>query len=105
MFRAALPAILRRTGRRNPAVASAVLFGLWHVLPTLEELEARPVRSSPRTGTAAVIAAVAVTFLGAYAFGWLRDRSGHVAAPILAHAAANEASLLAGRAVMRSRVG
>lgn len=101
IFRAALPAILRRAGRREPEVAAAALFGLWHVLPTLQELRSHREAVPRRVRAAAVAAATVTTFVGAFAFSWLRDRSGHLAAPMLAHAAANEAALLGGRATRR----
>ncbi|MGH2724020.1 MAG: CPBP family intramembrane glutamic endopeptidase [Actinomycetota bacterium] len=104
LFRAGLPAVLRRRrGREGAELASAALFGLWHILPTLQELGARRARRPVSRGDRVAAASIAVmtTFAAARAFAWLRDRSGSLVAPVLAHAVINEASLLGGRAAAR----
>ena len=63
-------------------------FGLWHIV------DAR-VTGQPVIGT------VLVTGVGGWLFGWLRARSGSLAAPMLAHLAVNEASALAALGVQR----
>ena len=110
MFRGALRPLLGR--RRSPAAAerlTAALFGLWHVLPTLEQLRTHPQRRAV-TGREWVVvgSAVAVTGAGSYALGWLRDRSGSLLAPVLVHAAANVSSFgaaWAGRVTASRREG
>lgn len=69
-------------------VVQSVAFGLWHIM------DARITRN-PVLGT------VLLTGVAGWAFGWLHARSGSLAAPMLAHLAANEAAALAALAVQR----
>jgi membrane protease YdiL (CAAX protease family) len=96
VFRAALLGLFGRG--RSPRIAlsaSSALFGLWHVLPTLDSLE-------PQPGRAAVVAGVVVATAGAgVAFASLRLRTRSVLAPAVAHAALNVAALVAARVVSR----
>jgi uncharacterized protein len=73
-FRAVLPALV------SPAGAAA-LFGLWHVLPTAKTLDVNGVQ---RHRTVAV-----------------REATGGLAAPALAHAAANSGATVAAFIVLR----
>jgi uncharacterized protein len=101
-YRSALLGLRLGNGGRRSAVAwSSVLFGLSHVLPTLSSmsrtalsghLAQRPLRQAAFVG-----GNVAVTGLAGAVFAWLRLRSGSVVAPLLAHAALNDAALLASR--------
>jgi len=107
-YRSALLGLWLGNGSPARAVAwSSALFGLSHVLPTRatmgqtalgQHLERRPLRQA-----AFVAGNVAVTGAAGAAFGWLRLRSGSVLAPLLAHAALNDAALVAGRAAHRLR--
>ena len=102
IYRSALLGLLLGDGGRRGAVAwSSLLFGVSHVLPTLSSmsrtalsghLARRPLRQAAFVG-----GNVAVTGLAGAVFAWLRLRSGSVVAPLLAHAALNDAALLAGR--------
>jgi membrane protease YdiL (CAAX protease family) len=80
-------------GAVRGTVAVSVLFGLWHVEPTLHTMTANPVVSglsaSPWGRLAAVLGAVAVTFVAGLLFAWLRLRSRSLLAPVIAHAATN----------------
>ena len=101
-YRSALLGLrLAGRGRRGAAAWSSVLFGLSHVLPTLStmsqtalsgQLARRPLRQAAFVG-----GNVAVTGLAGVVFAWLRLRSGSVVAPLLAHAALNDAALIAAR--------
>jgi membrane protease YdiL (CAAX protease family) len=105
-YRSALLGLWLGNGSRAGAVAwSSALFGLSHILPTRatmgqtalgQHLERRPLRQA-----AFVAGNVAVTGAAGAVFGWLRLRSGSVLAPLLAHAALNDAALVAGRAAHR----
>jgi uncharacterized protein len=102
LFRGVLDVALSR--RRSPVVAgttASVLFGLWHVLPTLRTVEGNPVRKITRGDgrLTAVAGAVAATSLAGAGFRWLRHTSGSLAAPVMAHAAVNVAAYLIGRSV------
>lgn len=98
VFRGALRSLFRR--RRSPAAAellTAALFGLWHVLPTLDQLRTHPERRAVAGREWILVAGVVmVTGAGSFALGWLRDRSRSLVAPILVHAAANVSSFGAG---------
>jgi len=98
-FRGALPAMLRRrtTNLRNGPLAadliSAGMFGLWHVLPSLDLTEANPTVSGmlpgPVGATLSVLAAVAGTAVAGMVLSWLRNRSGSLLAPAMLHCSIN----------------
>lgn len=80
------------------ALASAFLFGLWHILPTLDTLEVNPAGDffDGFLGVAiAALGAVAGTALAGLGFLWLRLRANSTLAPTLAHIATNSFALLA----------
>jgi len=105
-YRSALLGLWLGNGSPASAVAwSSALFGLSHILPTRstmgqtalgQHLERRPLRQA-----AFVAGNVAATGVAGAVFAGLRLRSGSVLAPLLAHAALNDAALLAGRAAHR----
>jgi uncharacterized protein len=105
-YRSALLGLWLGTGRRRAVAWSSVLFGLSHVSPTLSTMSqtaaGRHLAERPLRQAAFVGGNVAVTGLAGGAFAWLRLRSGSVLAPVLAHAALNDAALLAARAVHAS---
>jgi uncharacterized protein len=107
LFRGALLGIFeRRRSRRVADAASGVLFGLWHVVPTIDRIRrgsASGVISESRPSVAAVGGVVLVTMAAGYGLAWLRDRSGSIAAPVVAHAALNGLALLGAWAVSRRR--
>ncbi|MFY9932462.1 MAG: CPBP family intramembrane glutamic endopeptidase [Streptosporangiaceae bacterium] len=95
------------TQRHSPAVAasmSSILFGVWHVLPTLRTLPLNPagarVHGNPMRAVGVVLATVTATTLAGYGLAWLRFRSGSIAAPLVAHASLNGAAYLAARFVI-----
>jgi len=65
-------------------VVTAVVFGLWHLVPAYRD-----------GGAGEAVAAVAVTTLGGLVFGLLRQRSGSVLAPMGLHLGTNSLGLLA----------
>jgi len=94
------------TQRHCPAVAasmSSILFGVWHVLPTLRTLPLSPagtrVHGDPVRTVGVVLGTVTATTLAGYGLAWLRFRSGSIAAPVVAHASLNGAAYLAARFV------
>ena len=107
IFRGALLGLLLQRGSRARAVAvSSILFGCWHVLPTLDTLTLNPVGTvvgddPARTG-GAVLAAVAATAAAGLGLSWLRLRGDSVLAPMVAHAAVNGSAFVAARLVARS---
>jgi uncharacterized protein len=107
LFRGALLGIFeRRHSRRVADAASGVLFGMWHVVPTLDRIRrgsASGLVSETRPNVAAVGGVVLVTMAAGYGLAWLRDRSGSIAAPVVAHAVLNGVALLGAWAVSRRR--
>lgn len=108
VFRGTLLGLARRD--LGPGVGDAVvagLFGLWHVLPALEDRNHNPVAQRLPV-LASVAPTVAATTVAGALLGRLRTRSGSLVAPIVSHAVTNAAGLLAARTVARraaSRVG
>ncbi|QCH22388.1 CAAX amino terminal protease self- immunity [Mycobacteroides salmoniphilum] len=86
------PLAAEACGQRLGGVVQAVAFGLAHIRPAHAAGDSVP-------------ATVLVTGLFGWLLGWLRERSGSVAAPILAHLALNEAGALAALAVQRTKRG
>ncbi|WP_297794404.1 CPBP family intramembrane glutamic endopeptidase [Mycobacterium sp.] len=82
-FRAALAIVGSAAfGRRGGRLLQATAFGLSHI-------------PDARATGEPVAATVLVTGIGGWLFGWLADRSGSLAAPMLAHLAINEAGAIA----------
>lgn len=81
--------------------STSLLFGLWHLLPTLESLRTNPagrLLAGPAGPTATALASTAVaTSVAGYGLAELRLRSGGLVAPILVHAAVDVAAFLGGR--------
>ena len=75
-------------------LGSSLVFGLWHIRPTIELLDANGLAMASAGRFGAVAGAVAATTLAGLVFCWLRVRSGSLLAPYLAHAAANSLALV-----------
>jgi uncharacterized protein len=110
LFRGALLALFRR--RRSEAAAvvwTSLLFGAWHVLPTIDHYRGNPVSdlvADPGRGRRLAVLATTLSTAGAgVVFAGLRLRSRSVLAPVLAHAAINVSAYLAGRRVVSTRQG
>jgi uncharacterized protein len=102
LFRGVLLALFRQ--RRSPRVAvlwTSLLFGAWHVLPTIDHYRGNPASAlvaDPGKGRwLAVSATMLSTTCAGGVFAWLRLRSRSVLAPALAHTAVNASAYLAGR--------
>ena len=107
LFRGALLGmLLQRHSRARASAVSSVLFGLWHVLPTLDTLRLNAAgaaaRDDPARTGGAVLASVAVTAAAGLGFSWLRFRGDSVVAPVVVHAALNSSAFAAARLVARS---
>jgi membrane protease YdiL (CAAX protease family) len=104
-FRGVLWGLLRRVkGTATATVVSSVLFGLWHVLPSLglstsNEAISGTVGGGRSAQTTTVLATVAFTALSGVVFCELRRRSGSILAPAGLHWATNALSVLASAAV------
>jgi uncharacterized protein len=91
---------LRGGDARRALVVSSFAFGLWHVGAALHP--ARTAAAGEIVGdhggaAAAVVGDVIATTIGGIGFGWLRLKSGSIAAPALAHAALNASAYAATR--------
>jgi membrane protease YdiL (CAAX protease family) len=100
-FRGVIYGMWRRSGtsHRMATTATAVAFGAWHLIPSLNALTGNPLgnRLNSRSATAgvAVVGALA-TGISSLGLTWLRRKSGSLIAPWLIHSAFNAAGYLAG---------
>ncbi len=103
-FRGVLDGAWRRRSPRAARVLTAVAFWAWHLLPTFRAYPQMGFRGGTglRNRLQAAMAGAAITTVAGFGFTWLRERSGSVAAPWLAHAAYNTAAFLAARAAWRA---
>jgi uncharacterized protein len=90
-----LAALLRRYGTVPAVVWSSVVFGLWHIAPTMIALQANGVDPASAAGVLAIAATVALTTVAGVVFAVLRLGSGSLLAPFLAHWATNAIGLMA----------
>jgi membrane protease YdiL (CAAX protease family) len=89
----------RTTSLRGAAIGTSVMFGLWHILPTLGRLDLNPAGGYAVNwpATVGIVAgAMVATAAAGLVFVWLRLRSGSLLAPIVAHAAINSSAFLVG---------
>lgn len=104
-FRSVLWGMLERHMSTNRALlTSSALFGLWHVLPSLDFAAARGVGAdapSPAATALVVLGTVAFTTAGGVVAGELRRRSGHVLASAGMHWATNALGVLGGLVAWR----
>jgi uncharacterized protein len=75
-------------GKSGGRLLQAATFGLFHI-------------ADARATGEPVVATVLATGIGGWLFGWLADRSGSLAAPMLAHLAINEAGAVVALTVQR----
>jgi uncharacterized protein len=93
-FRGVLLALLFRHLRLTTAVGvNSVLFGLWHIVPTLSTARANDIEGLARVGL--VAGSVLATAVGGLVFCALRLRGRHVLAPMMLHVAFNDVGYLA----------
>ena len=100
LFRGVLLGLLQRLMSAGRAlVACAVVFGLWHLLPVWRGGGAGDLGGGGSIG--AVAGTFAATFVAGLGFGWLRQRSGSLVAPICAHIGTNSLTFAAAWFVAR----
>lgn len=95
-----LGALLRRHSEFTAIGISAVLFGLWHVVTSLDlsagnRGAADAVGPGPLGVALGVVGAVAFTGVAGVVFGWLRVRTGSLLPAVAMHWAANGAGAIA----------
>jgi uncharacterized protein len=101
-FRGLLLALLMRLYPTAVAVGvSSLLFGLWHIHPTLDALAANDLAESTIETAGAVTGAVVITAIGGVIFCMLRLWTGSLLAPIVTHIATNSFGTAAAYLVLR----
>jgi membrane protease YdiL (CAAX protease family) len=79
------------------SLVTSVLFGLWHIAPTLHTMsdnrEFAAASASVAGQVLLVLGSIAVTSVAGLAFCWLRLRSRSLIAPVMAHIATNGLAL------------
>jgi membrane protease YdiL (CAAX protease family) len=104
IFRSALLASFERQHRAAVAIgATSAVFGLWHVLPTLDGLDHEPAPVDNSARAAAVAKSVLATTFAGLAFAWTRRRTGSVLSAVIVHTAINTAGFIAVRMRRRAR--
>ena len=92
-----LGSALKRWGPWRASLVTSVLFGLWHIAPSLHTMSDNHVFKGEAGSVAGqvllVLGAILVTSCAGLVFCWLRLRSGSLIAPILAHVATNGLAL------------
>ncbi|MDJ0498004.1 MAG: type II CAAX endopeptidase family protein [Acidimicrobiia bacterium] len=76
------------------AAGSSLVFGLWHIRPSIELLDTNGLALASAGRVGAVAGAIAATTLAGLVFCWLRVRSRSLLAPYIAHAATNSFALV-----------
>src|SRR5215467_408229 len=88
---------LKLWGPWRASLVTSVLFGLWHIAPTLGTMsdnhEFKGAAASVAGQSLLVLGAIAVTFAAGLIFCWLRLKSTSLIAPVMAHAATNGLAL------------
>lgn len=87
----------------SAALVASVVFGLWHIAPTVVGLRMNDPQSSQRKMWLAVLGAVAATTMVGLAFTWLRLRTDSLLAPIVVHAGVNSVAALASARAAQGR--
>ena len=93
-----LGSAMGRWGRWPGLAAASVVFGLWHVFPTLGTAGGNAAFAGADASTPGRIGlvggAVVATSIAGAIFGWLRIRSGSLLAPMIAHLSTNGVALV-----------
>lgn len=95
-FRGVLQAALRRVMPPTAAiVATSMVFGIWHIRPTVQALRVNSLGEDRRHAIAGVCAGVAATIAGGALLSSLREQSGGLAAPMALHLVTNSGGAIA----------
>jgi uncharacterized protein len=95
-----LAAWQRQTTLVTGIVVSSVVFGLWHIGPTIVALQRNGVALGP-AAWAAVAGSVAITAAAGVLFCLLRLHTGGIVAPVIVHTATNSLGTLAAYVAQR----
>ena len=80
-------------------LANSVVFGLWHIRPALDLLDANGLGSGGASRLGLMIGAIGLTAAAGCLFCLLRLRSRSLLAPLLAHVGINSLAVLAAYSV------
>lgn len=85
----------------NSLIISSIVFGLWHIFPTVNQLEANQAAKDLVAGKRgrrfwSILSVVATTSLAGFCFGLLRLWSGSLITPWLVHWAINASGIISG---------
>jgi uncharacterized protein len=94
-FRGVLFGVFSRRGFLFGAIGSSVPFGLWHIRPLVEVIDANAPGAHAALVGVLVVAGVVVTALAGLVFCWLRTKGSGILAPTVLHAGVNSLSLVA----------
>ncbi len=95
-FRGVLLGAWRRVaGLRHAVVGSSIAFGLWHIRPAIELVQANGSETGGLAQAGVVTISVIGTAIAGLFFAGLRLRSKSLLAPFIAHAAINSSALIA----------
>ncbi len=95
-----LGAWARVADQTRAMIGSSLVFGLWHIRPTIELLDANGLAATSWGRGWALLGAVAATTAAGYLFCLLRYRSGSLVAPFVAHSAINSLAIIAAAVVI-----
>lgn len=95
--------VARHRSTTTAVVVSSVLFGLWHIRPTLGALDSNDLADEGLVQVGAIAAAVVVTAVAGAGFCALRLMSRSLLAPLLVHASINSAATVAAYLVLQSQ--
>jgi uncharacterized protein len=100
-FRGVLLALVaRRTSMVAAVAVSSVLFGLWHIRPTLGAVRSNDLAEDGLVLVAVLVGTVAVTTIAGVLFCGLRLATGSLLAPVVVHGAINSLAAVAAYAVL-----
>ena len=103
LFRGVLFGLVSQHGWGPAVWASSLVFGLWHIVPTLHLLRAIPLARRGAMATLALTGGLVAAAAGGALFALLRHYTDSVAGPVVAHATINSVALAAAY-VRRRRV-
>lgn len=107
LFRSVLLGLLLSVYSNDVAVpVSAILFGLWHVMPTLENLRRNDsfnefIKEQRHRRIASFLLTIFITILAGVGFGCLRLWTGSVVTPWIVHTCINSVAVLSGFVVLK----
>jgi membrane protease YdiL (CAAX protease family) len=95
-FRGVLYGVWSRAyGRWNALIGSSIVFGLWHMRPAVDLLDANDLAGGAGTRALALAGAVVATGVAGSFLCLLRTRTDSLWAPFVAHASINSMALIA----------